>query len=209
MLNNFGHYVSVNAPSSGASESVLMIFLYTLLAAWVIFFINLLFHVILRGLWIGAIGLRYVSGDIDYDSLNFSDEFNKYFKIRVGRFDDYIERLEKVCSVIFAYTFLLFFIFLSCSIFIIICVLLANTLEYLLGDQDKDIVVILILIFVFFGFIVFLDFITLGALKKVRNEKFARAYSYLYRFFSFITLSFIYRPLLYNFIDYKYTRRLF
>lgn len=31
---------------------------------------NLLLHVVLRGLWIGTLGLRYVSGDIDYDSLN-------------------------------------------------------------------------------------------------------------------------------------------
>ncbi|WP_405413635.1 hypothetical protein [Maribacter sp. Asnod1-A12] len=34
-----------------------------------IFIFNLLFHVLLRGLWIGAIGLRYVSGDIDYSVL--------------------------------------------------------------------------------------------------------------------------------------------
>jgi len=32
---------------------------------------------------------------------------------------------------------------------------------------------------------------------------------YIYKFFSFTTLSFLYRPLIYNFIDDKYTKRLF
>ncbi len=208
MVGQAGQYIGVNAPASGGADDIMKIFILMLLAAWTIFFINLLFHVILRGLWIGAIGLRYVSGDIDYDSLDYSEEFNKYFKKRVGQFDDYIERLEKVCSVIFAYTFLLFFIFLSFAMFIAISILLTNVLDQIFTEHDY-IVDIVLLTYSILGFLVFLDFITLGALKKVRNKSFAKYYSYLYRFFSFITLSFIYRPLLYNFIDYKYTRRLF
>lgn len=208
MINRAGKYVGVNSPVDGISEKILLVFLLMILAAWVIFFINLLFHVMLRGLWIGAIGLRYVSGDIDYDSLDYSDEFNRYFKRRVGRFDDYIERLEKVCSVIFAYTFLLFFIFLSFTLFLTTFLFLGYLLDKIPGKHE-GFNSIVGLIFVFLAAIVFLDFITLGALKKVRNKTFAKYYSYLYRFFSFITLSFIYRPLLYNFIDYKYTRRLF
>ena len=47
---------------------------------WLIFFINLLVHVILRGLWIGAIGLRYVSQEIDYDSLGYSERFTSFLK---------------------------------------------------------------------------------------------------------------------------------
>ncbi len=38
---------------------------------------NLLIHVLLRGLWIGALGLRYVSGDIDYESLKYSPKFTR------------------------------------------------------------------------------------------------------------------------------------
>ena len=38
---------------------------------------NLVLHVLLRGLWIGALGLRYVSGDIDYEELNYSQKFTK------------------------------------------------------------------------------------------------------------------------------------
>ncbi len=208
LVDQAGRYIGINSAVDGWTDDILIVFLLMLQAAWLIFFINLLFHVMLRGLWIGAIGLRYVSGDIDYDSLEYSEEFNKYFKKRVGRFDDYIERLEKVCSVIFAYTFLLFFIFLSFAMFVAVSILLGKVLGQLFGDYE-GIVTVIMLTFIFLGLVVFLDFITLGALKKVRNKNFTKYYAYLYRFFSYITLSFIYRPLLYNFIDYKYTRRLF
>jgi len=75
--------------------------------------ICLIIHVILRGLWIGAVGLRYFSGDIDYDVLNYTDTFKNYLKKRIGSFDKYIAKLEDYCSLIFALSFLLVFFFLS------------------------------------------------------------------------------------------------
>ena len=74
-----------------------------------IFIFNLVLHVLLRGLWIGAIGLRYVSGDIDYNKLNYSDKFTTYLQRKVGSFDKYISRLENYCSILFSITFLLVF----------------------------------------------------------------------------------------------------
>ena len=73
----------------------------------------LILHIILRGLWIGAIGLRYFSGDIDYDTLNYTPKFKNYLKKRIGSFDKYIARLEDYCSLLFALAFLLVFFFLS------------------------------------------------------------------------------------------------
>ena len=55
----------------------------------------------------------------------------------------------------------------------------------------------------------FIDFITLGSLKRVKDDTVSKIYLPIYRFYSTITLSFLYRPLIYNFIDDKYTRRLF
>ena len=66
-----------------------------------------------------------------------------------------------------------------------------------------------IVLYLGLGLIVFIDFITLGSLKKVENKWFSFFYSIIYTFFSYITLSFLYTPLLYNFLDNKYTRRLF
>ena len=211
ILESFTNFLAVNNPVDSNASIVFYIVTQMLRAAWLIFFTNLLIHVILRGLWIGAIGLRYVSGDIDYGKLKYSDSFIEYFKRKVGGFDEYIERLEKICSSIFAYTFLLFFIFLSLAFFIIFWILFASLLNYLF-DSDSSFFIINISVNAVFGFLaffVFIDFITLGLFKKIKDKSFSKVYGYIYRFYSFITLSFIYRPLLYNFLDTKYTRRLF
>ena len=68
---------------------------------------------------------------------------------------------------------------------------------------------LLALFFLLLGVIVFIDLISLGALKKIKDKRVSTVYFYIYRFISFITLSFLYRPLLYNFIDNSYTRKLF
>lgn len=178
---------------------------------WLIFFINLLVHVILRGLWIGAIGLRYVSQEIDYDSLGYSERFTSFLKETVGTYDDFIERLEKICSVLFAYTFLLFLLFTSLMIFILQTILIV-----MIGAKispNNEILITLIGLFgtVYFtlGGLVFIDLITLGGFKKIREKHISTLYYYLYRYYSVVTLSFLYRPLLYNFIDNAYTRKLF
>jgi hypothetical protein len=211
ILESFTNFLGVNSPVDSNASIVFKIVSQMLQAAWLVFFTNLLVHVILRGLWIGAIGLRYVSGDIDYDKLKYSDYFNKYFKRKVGGFDEYIERLEKICSSIFAYTFLLFFIFLSLAFFIIFWILLGALLNYLFDSESSlfSLTLIINTVFGLLAFFVFIDFITLGLFKKIKGKSFSKVYGYIYRFYSFITLSFIYRPLLYNFLDTKYTRRLF
>ena len=66
---------------------------------------NLLLHVILRGLWIGSLGLRYVSGDIEFEKLRYSERFTKYLQKRIVSFDRYIANLENYCSVLFAISF--------------------------------------------------------------------------------------------------------
>ena len=210
-LSFFTNFLGVNNPVNSEASVVLKIVTQMLRAAWLVFFTNLLVHVILRGLWIGAIGLRYVSGEIDYDKLKYSDFFTNYFKRKVGGFDDYIEGLEKICSSIFAYTFLLFFIFLSFAFFLIFWILLSSILNYFFGPDSSYFTISIIVntLFGFLAFFVFIDFITLGLLKKIEGKTYSKFYGYIYRFYSFITLSFIYRPLLYNFLDTKYTRRLF
>ena len=181
------------------------------ICCWILIF-NLLIHVILRGLWIGALGLRYVSGDIDYKELNYSPKFTKFLQKRIGSFDKYIATLENYCSILFAISFLLIFYFLACITFIISILLIVffvinpevdnggfNTTRKVLGG--------LIILFLFFGaFLTFIDFITQGFLKK--KKWLSRIYFPLYRVFSVITFSFLYRPLVYNFLDNKFGRRL-
>ncbi|WP_435413411.1 hypothetical protein, partial [Psychroserpens mesophilus] len=115
----FGLFTAVGPISDAANlaqlkqQLALTIVLSIGVVSCAILIFNLLLHVVLRGLWIGTLGLRYVSGDIDYDSLNYSEKFTKYLKKKVGSFDKYVATLENYCSVIFAISFLLIFYVLA------------------------------------------------------------------------------------------------
>ena len=172
---------------------------------------NLLIHVILRGLWIGALGLRYISGDIDYDVLNYSPKFTKFLQNKIGSFDKYIATLEDYCSVLFAVSFLFIFYFLASlftlvTLLLVVFIFLDNDLN---GGWEKAGLFIGVGFIIFIGigsFLTFLDFITQGFLKK--KKWLARIYFPFYKIFSYVTLSFLYRPLVYNFLDNKFGKRL-
>lgn len=159
---------------------------------------NLIVHIFFRGLWIGCIGLRYVSEDIAFDELSYSERFHRFLKKKVKSFDLYIERLERISSIIFSYSFLMVFHFISFWLFILFVSLFNYfSSEFLL--IPRSVIRILILIIFFMGFLNFVDFLTLGWLKKYKWI--ALIYYPFYRLYNLISLSFLYRPLHYNFID--------
>lgn len=169
--------------------------------------INLVIHVIFRGLWIGAIGLRYVSGEIDYKSLNYTSKFRLYLQKKVGSFDKYIQQLEKYCSIMFAISFLLIFYILSVFIFLGIFILFGYFGMKLIDYPTFSLLYVPVFLTYLFGLLlVFIDFVTQGFLK--RHSWLSKIYYPFYIFFNFIGLSFIYRPLVYNFLDHKFGKRL-
>ncbi len=174
-----------------------------------ILIINLVLHVVLRGLWIGAIGLRYVSNEIEYEELNYSKRFTKYLKKKVGSFDNYIDKLENYCSILFAVTFLSLFYMISFFSVLFIITLMARFFldsgifsefvgAFLLGTIG--------LLFIFLALIVFFDFLTQGGLKKKEWTSFL--YMPIYKVFNYITFAFLYRPIVYNFLDNKFGKRI-
>lgn len=194
---------------AAAVESYTRAFFIIAGIACMVLIVNLVIHVVLRGLWIGAIGLRYVSGEIDYDALNYRKRFTNHLKNKVGSFDKYIGTLENYCSILFAVTFL--YLFYIISFFIIFAIIfLAGSFFIESGIFPEYLGMFLLgifaLFFLFLSFIVFIDFVTQGYLKKKEWTSFL--YLPLYKFFSVLTLSFLYRPLVYNFLDNKFGRRL-
>ncbi|WP_347174011.1 hypothetical protein [Polaribacter uvawellassae] len=170
---------------------------------------NLLIHVILRGLWIGALGLRYVSGEIDFEKLNYSPKFTKYLEKKIVSFDKYVATLENYCSVLFAASFLLIFYVISISIIILSIVGISTLIiaNDSLPEFSRVFIGVFFLFFILIGaFLVFIDFLTQGYLKK--NKWLSKIYFPFYWVFSFLTLTFLYRPLVYNFLDNKFTKRL-
>ena len=179
-----------------------------LLGAWFVLMANLIMHVLLRGLWISTIGLRYISGDIDFDSLSFHPRFDTFLRSRIKNFDLYIQQLERLCSTAFGFTFLIIFVLISLGLYVIGIFLLIWTMEAIQTTFDDRWRIIFIPFLIFYlvgGLVYFVDFVSLGRLKKDRH--FSKIYYPVYRFFGFVTLSFIYRPIYYNLADDKYGRK--
>lgn len=197
----------INAQNEDSIYKFVVYFILNIASSILLF--NLLLHVILRGLWIGALGLRYVSGDIEFEKLRYSERFTKYLQKRIISFDRYIANLENYCSVLFAISFLLIFYVLAMTMIILSIVLVANFViesEHLPERVGSVLGAILIMFIIFGMFLTFIDFITQGWLKK--KKWISKIYFPIYWIFSFITLSFLYRPLVYNFLDNRFGKRL-
>jgi hypothetical protein len=173
-------------------------------ASWYILLINLCVHVLFRGLWISTVGLRSVSDDIDFEALKLQPRFDRFLQRRIGSFDRYIERLEKICSVLFAFTFLILFMLLALVGVIVLLSMVNLLLRDWLGLGNHWIAETINIFLFFCGFLYFIDFVTLARLKRVRWL--APVYYPAYRFFSLVTLAVLYRPLYYNLIDNRFGR---
>jgi len=203
------HIRTAMAFAQNDDENFYWILIFIAFTACSILIFNLLIHVILRGLWIGALGLRYVSGDIDFEKLNYQKKFTNFLKKKIISFDKYIATLENYSSILFAISFLLIFYVISITLIVL---LISGVIELIIVNNNlpetlRMIVGVILLLFIFTGtLLVFIDFITQGYLKK--KKTLSKIYFPFYWVFSYITLTFLYRPLVYNFLDHKFTRRL-
>lgn len=170
------------------------------------FLISLLIHLLLRGFWIGIVGLSSVSNEIKFDQLKFQGPFKKGIPKRVKSLDDLIFYLDQVSSVIFAYTFLLAFSMLSVVVvasFLFSLIGVSGTLQTVIGNPAVVAILSIIFVFVFIilflgALIFFLDTIFFSAFKK--SKWFSVIYYPVYRFYSAVSLSFIYRSIYYHLI---------
>ena len=181
-----------------------------LTGSWLFLFVNLILHVVMRGLWIASVGLSSISGDIEYDKLGFDPKFDDYLRRKMGTFDQYIERLEKLSSIFFAFTFLMVFMLVSFLMTIGLFIGITFLVVTLAGEENFAFITISLTVFFivyfFLALIYFIDFITLGWFKRQRDIY--KFYLPIYRFFGFISFAPLYRPLYYNMIDNKFGRKL-
>jgi hypothetical protein len=206
-LVNLANSVSAKALDNTSLSAISSIAFAAVIVCLLSLTICLIIHVILRGLWIGAVGLRYFSGDIDYEVLNYTDKFKEYLKKRIGSFDKYIAKLEDYCSLIFALSFLLVFFFLSffisisvfSGVFALVGILFSGVAEVIFSTIFGVLMSVAFLMTA-------VDFFTQGFLKK--KKWLAFVYFPVYRVMSRVTFSFLYRPLLYNLLDNKLGKRI-
>lgn len=170
------------------------------------FLISLLVHLLLRGFWIGIVGLSSVSNNIDFDKMKLQGPFKKGIPKRVKSLDDLIFYLDQVSSVIFAYTFLLAFSILSVvvvSSFLFATIGVSGYLQTFITNPGAITILTVIFFFVFIllflgAVIFFLDTLFFSAFKK--SKWFSVIYYPIYRFYSVVSLSFVYRSIYYHLV---------
>jgi len=121
----------------------------------------------LRGFWVGVLGLSSVYPDgINLKKLNFNTIFNK--QIAKYNFNDFILKIDNICSSIFSFSFLISFSIISLCVFFLEVVLVSVCLATIgsLFQDGVNIVRMFTLPFLFFGLLYFIDYFLFGILKK-------------------------------------------
>jgi hypothetical protein len=137
--------------------------------------ISLVFHLKLRGGWIGTIGLRSVQSNIDFEKLNYNEFFTEKLKKKVVSLDQLVIKLDEICSVIFAFSFLVISILIAVGMYMLLIGTISATMSSLINFLPDAInvpmiVLSLIIVFVVFisGIIYMIDYFTLGFFKKIK-----------------------------------------
>jgi len=197
--------------SFNGALGLVMVFLELLHISIKVLTAFLVIHLLLRGFWIGTIGLRSVQPAIEYEKLKYSTFFLDKLRKRVIGLDRLVVILDELCSVIFSLSFLIIFMIISFGLYFVFfgsVTVLLDGLFNLLGLERGSLLVLpllfIMLSLLLTGLIYLIDYFTLGFFKKWK--RFSKVYYPIYRFYSFITLSFISRSIYYNLIS-KYSKK--
>ena len=182
-------------------DSIVAVFLISSVGvAYIMTLVSFFAHVVIRCLWIGAIGSRSVMGDTVPLRRPLAPLFYSFLRRRTGRFDRYIRRLDNIASLVFALTFLAIGITLSFFAGFIVLVMVAALLPSGAATAWlQGVIITVIVCYLLLALVYLVDFFTLGYLKRFR--RFSRLYYPVYRFFGWITLARLYRPLYYNLLN--------
>lgn len=171
----------------------------------------LIIHLMLRGFWIGTIGLRSVQSKIDFSKLRYSQLFNEKLKKRIVSLDEMVTVLDEICSVIFSFSFLVISVLLSFGLYLLFLGAVAILLRYAIyltdGWLQESLKVSSSLVFLsilFTGIIYMVDYFSLGFFKKYKWL--SKVYYPIYKFYGFITVSIISRSIYYYLIS-KFSKK--
>lgn len=171
----------------------------------------LIVHLLLRGFWIGAIGLRSVQSTLDISKLNYSPFFTDKLSRRIISLDDLVIRLDEICSVIFSFSFLFISMLLAFGLYLLFfgstALILLSIAEFTAGWLSTAFAILAtssLIAILTTGLIYLIDYFTLGFFKKFKVL--GRIYYPIYRFYSIITISAISNSIYYYLIS-KFSKR--
>lgn len=210
-FDNFMLDLQMRYNLSPAGLALLFMFLVILQKSLSALTICLVGHLLLRGFWIGTIGLRSVQSTINFEQLNYSPFFTKRLKKKVISLDQMVTKLDEICSVIFSFAFLVISILVAFGLyfcFLGIIGLLLNSISSFIPESVfwlyVIVVSVLISVILISGIIYMIDYLTLGFFKKI--NWLAKIYYPFYLLYNVITLAPLTRSIYYYMIS-KFTKR--
>ncbi len=171
---------------------------------------NLIVHLLLRGYWIGVIGLNSVYPDgINFESLPFSPRFRDFLIQKIQNLQESALSIDRICSGVFAFTFLLIFMFISVGLFFvafaIVMLFLFLLISWLPIEDDGPVLMTTLLMvgvpYFSAGLLMAINFLSLGWLRKIEAKWFSNLFFHISRLFRLITFSFLYESIYYTLIS--------
>jgi len=178
----------------------LFIALFTLKASSYVLIFNLLTDLFLRGVWIGLIGLSSAFPEgIRENKFHYHESMKRVVFGKMVPPKRSIIKLDKVCSIIFSFTFLIIFYIFSLSLFIFLLLMMVFGIQYTDGHWSLFFFIALVVVYVVAALLYFLDFVLFGGLRRFKWT--AKPFRYIYLFFSYVTLSFFYKNIYYTLVS--------
>tara|TARA_Y100000996_G_scaffold117957_1_gene87914 strand:- start:607 stop:2013 length:1407 start_codon:yes stop_codon:yes gene_type:complete len=170
-------------------------------------------YIAFRGFWVGVLGLSSVFPDgIKFKNLNFKNKLS----LNKDKYDltNFINYIDKICSSIFSFSFLISFSIVSLILFFIQFLCLAIGLDFIaMNYLNSNIADILfeVLYFIYFlaGLLFFIDFFLFSLLKHIAWKPFSFVFYYINKYFRITLLVFLYDHIYYIFISNIKRRYLF
>ncbi len=165
---------------------------------WLI--IGFILHLFLRGIWIAFVGLSHIfPKGIDYENLKFSKRFDRKIKT-IQSPQQQVTKLENICSGIFSISFFFFMVTAGLVLFNLVFNYWTFQLIYWAGLHEIPFIrwiisgPLIVLMFIYF-----VDFLSLGFIKRIKFL--APVYYPVYVLFNWFTLAFLYRGIYYAFVS--------
>lgn len=157
--------------------------------------VGYILHILVRGIWVSSVGLSYVFPQgIKENSLKFKGKFKSELESSNSLIESVL-KLEKLSSVIYGISFLIFGSLLGFGVLIFVFIFLGSVVpQYLLADFSTLIILPFTLITVVYFFsliLLFIDFLSNGYFR--RKNWTAKWFYPLSKVFRILSLSFLYR----------------
>ncbi|MEN0050862.1 MAG: hypothetical protein AAF806_27590 [Bacteroidota bacterium] len=207
-LDNAVIYLRLHFHIEGQMEGVVFTSWGILTLSCYALIVSLVFHILIRGFWIGTIGLRSVQSKVDFERLRYAPIFENRLKENLSSLDRLLIRLDQISSAVFSFAFLIIFMLISLLCWfssVSLYVLIIKSLYDFLGEGSfyniiRIIGIAIFFVYLFVSLLYAIDTLFVGVIKRWKRT--SKVYNWIYSILSAVTFSFLYRSIYYHLVSY-------